>query len=185
MKTYRVTATDKTTILYEGLFPSFKDCLEAAIKQNTELNHADLSFKNLTNAEMDNACLPFANFTGANLTGANLSEAKLFAANFSYTSLFNTCFAYSDMQHCRFDFASFGATDFTQSDISYSYFAGQSCFYQDFMRVQAMEECVFGTHDGRVLKCAEPPLVVLGVMPKPMVFTGDKITYPRARNSIG
>lgn len=184
MKTYRVTSIDKTDILFEGVFPSFKDCVETAARQKVNLSRADLSYKNLTNAELDNACLTYANFTGSNLTGANLSETQLFAANFSYASLFNTCFANSDLQHCRFDYASFGATDFSYGDISFSYFAGKSCFHQDFMHTEAMERCVFKTLDGNVLEFSEPPIVVLGLSANPMVFTSSKSSCIGERDRV-
>ena len=177
MKSFKITSTNKTNILFESVFPSFKDCLETAVEKGIDLSHADLSNKNLTNANLDDAVLEFADLSGSNLTGANLSEANLYASNFSYASLYNTCFAYSDMQHCRFDFASFGATDFTNSNLSFSYFAGLSCFYQDYMHVKSMENCVFGTHEGEMFECSEPPVVLLGAYCRPMIFTNEKENF--------
>lgn len=172
METYRVTSTQfgEPHILFEGVFTSFKDCIETAVSQNIDLSHADLSFKNLTNIELDDGFLTCANFSGSNLTGANLSEANLFATNFSYTSLFNTYFTHSDLRHSRFDYASFGATDFSHCNISDAYFTGESCFHQDFMNVQSMERCIFGTREGEILQCSEPPVVILGLRRHPIAL---------------
>ncbi len=183
MKPFKVISTNKSDILFEGVYASFKDCLENAVEHKIDLSHADLTNKNLTNVNLDDAVLPFADFSSSNLTGANLSEAKLYAANFSYSSLYNTCFAYSDMKHCRFDYASFGGTDFTQCDISYSYFSGQSCFTENFMNVKEMKGCIFGTNDGKVLECSEPPFVVLGLKHSPIVIS-NKVEFNRDSETL-
>lgn len=183
MKQYIVIPShaEKQKILFEGVFSSFVDCVETAVCQNVDLRYADLSYKNLTNGELDNGCFAYARFKGANLTGANLSEANCFGADFSCASLFNTCFAQSDLRHSRFDYASFGATDFSRCDISDAFFSGSSCFHQDFMHVKTMDRCVFGTHENELLFCSEPPIVVLGLKTHPIAFKSSDLPIQKLR----
>ncbi len=69
------------TILYSAECESIKECLEKAIKEETNLSDANLSDANLMGANLLGANLRDANLTGANLTGANLMGANLRDAN--------------------------------------------------------------------------------------------------------
>ncbi|MCB1533014.1 MAG: pentapeptide repeat-containing protein [Alphaproteobacteria bacterium] len=175
MSLYNIQSTRKSTPLFEGEFASFQDCLEAAVQENRNLEYADLRLKNLRGINLDDARLTHADLSGANLTGANLSEARLLGANFTNAALFDACFAYSDLQHCIFEYSHFGGTDITGSNISFSHFAGISCYSLDFINASSMRGCTFKNAQGHTLKTSEPPVVILGLKHSPIVFTHEKI----------
>jgi len=157
-------------ILYEGLYDSFKACLESAVRQRIALNHADLRSRNLSNAELDDAILPNADFTASNLTGANLSESCLDSSIFRNCALYNVCFAYSSLRDCDFAGASFGGTDISACDISGSVFTTLSCFSLSFVNVRSMRQCRFINPDGTHCAMSKPPVVIQGFEHSPIVF---------------
>jgi len=175
MKHYQIRSRDKHTVLFEGFFENFKTCLETAVAGKAILNHADLSNRNLSNANLDDAIMPGADFSNANLTGANMSEAYFKDCRFSGAALYNTCFYDSNLTGCDFSDASFGATDIFGTIISHSRFSTLSCFSLDFQAVENMDGCVFKNRDGRICRMSRPPLVVKGLGRKPIIFMDDHV----------
>ncbi|MGQ0527767.1 MAG: pentapeptide repeat-containing protein [Alphaproteobacteria bacterium] len=173
MKTIGIYCSASKHALYEGLFCSYRACLESAVRNNINLEGADLRYKNLSNAALDGARIKGADFSGANLTGANISEACLSQSLFNGASFYNTCLADSDLAHCDFEDASFGATQIMGSDISYSSFSTLSCFTLDFDLVSAMQSCVFKNPNGTLSLMSRPPLVIKGHGAQPIVLLDD------------
>lgn len=69
------------TIITKSNVSSVKECVEIAIKENLNLNYANLKYANLKFADLDGANLKYANLKSANLKNANLEGAKLKRAN--------------------------------------------------------------------------------------------------------
>lgn len=157
-------------IIFEGAFKTFSECLERAVLDCVDLNDADLSYKNLSNVCLDDAKLVGANFTGSNLSGANLSEANLNQASFVNASLYNSCFAFSEMNDCRFEGASFGGEDIFASYISGSTFDGESFLGLDFRRVKAMDKCVYRLKGYALIEFSRPPIVIRGLKDFPITI---------------
>lgn len=131
--------TTDQKLLFSSNHTSLKETIEAAINDNTPLDHVDLKDQDLRNINMDGALLRYARFQNADLTGANMSEALLDGSNFSYAHMYNTCVAYSSLQYVDFLETEFGATDLSQSNISDSIFSGPSCHSLTFRHVRTMK----------------------------------------------
>jgi hypothetical protein len=178
---HQIRSVKTGDVIFEGRFRSFIACLEQTVREKINLRHADLRNKNLMNANLDDAQLTGADFNGANLTGANLSESMLENACFQNAVLYNTCFAYSNLRRCDFNGTSFGATDITGCDISFSRFSTLSCFTLDFMAAKNMMDCAFIFPCSTFSRMSRPPVVIKGLQASPIVFmdthikTGDSI----------
>ncbi len=174
MNNIKIHSYKDYSLLYEGTFENTNDCIENAVQNNVSLAYADLQYSNLSNINLDNAIMPYADFTGSNLSGANLSESMLNGALFKDAVLYNTCFAYSEIQACDFKGASFGATDITGANISFSEFSTLSCFSLDFSHVRAMKQCLFLNAHGQETRMSRPPVVVKGISKKPIIMMKDR-----------
>ena len=71
------------------------------------LSHADLSYADLRNANLSYADLSYADLRNANLSYANLSRADLSDADLSYADLKDANLRYADLSYADFDFSSF------------------------------------------------------------------------------
>ncbi|MGB0719373.1 MAG: pentapeptide repeat-containing protein [Bdellovibrionales bacterium] len=176
MKAYTIHSRNTGKTLYQGIFKSFKSCLEQAVADNVTLIGADLRHRNLTNADLDGAKLPQVDFTGTNLTGANLSEAYLKNADVSQTALYNTCLAYSNLCDCDFTSASFGATDITGCILTGSRFSSLSFVTLNFSAAKAMDNCAFIDRNDVVHSMSQPPIVLTGLSDTPMIIS-DHYTH--------
>ncbi len=161
--------------LFEGHYPTFINCLETAISQETDLSFIDLKHQNLTNANLDNAHMPNADFSGANLTGTNLSESHLQSAIYFDTTLYNTCLSYSDLKYSNFRGASFGATMIEGCTIKGSIFSTLSCFDLDFPNAHDMHGCTFESIDGILHDMSCHPIIVKGLLNKPIIIMDHTI----------
>ena len=166
--------TDNSEI-FSGYYKSFTDCLEDAVKKQTDLTYINLKNQNLSNANLDGADMAGALLSGTNLTGANLSESNLSEAIFYNCSLYNTCFCYSNLQGCNFSGASFGATLIEGADIQNSIFSTSSCFDLDFCLTENMDGCLFSTIDGAMHKMSNYPIVLKGLMNKHIIVLDNAI----------
>lgn len=175
MSNFTITSHKDNSLLFQGNFNSFPDCLEEAITQNTDLRHADLHSKNLSNSNLDDAKLHGADFTGSNLSGTNLSESDLSQCNFSNATLFNTCLAYSNLQDSQFEGAQFGATDITGANLSCCIFSGLSCFTLNFIEAREMEGCSYKDTNKGILPMNKPPIVIMGLHSTPIACLDDTI----------
>ena len=162
--------------LFEGDYESYVDCLEDAVTNNINLQEIDLSNKNLSNANLDNAKMQNANFNNSNLTGANLSESNLQSASFNNTTLYNTCLSYSNLKKANFMNANFGATLINGSNIEKAMFSTLSCFDLDFRSVEKMKGCKFECYDGLMHAMSHHPIVLKGILNKPIVVLDQTIT---------
>lgn len=160
--------------IYSGRFKSFKDCLEAAIREEINLSGADLAHKNLSHANLDDGMLNGAGFSGSNLIGANLSEAALDNADFTDCSLESACLAFSALRHCNFTGARFGGTYIAGALIDGARFSGLSCLHLDFIDTGSMADCLYTDEDNRTATFSAPPLLLHG-LPKSIAVIGDMV----------
>jgi len=175
MNNYKLTSIKTGETLFAGFFKNFKSCLEEAVSRKITLHHINLKNKNLTNANLDDAILSCANFQGANLSGANISECYCKGANFKDTSLYNTCFAYSNLSQSDFTGAQFGATDMSGAIIDRAKFSTLSAFSIDFANTKQMHECTFTAQDGNISTLSNPPIVITGLRPSPIIMLDNDI----------
>ncbi len=169
-----ILSTKNNTLLFEGMFKSFQDCLESAIHENIDLSHANLRHKNLQNANCDDGVLNHADFTGSNLSGANFSEAQLSGAIFNHTDLYNSCLAYADLSHAIFKDANFGATDITHTNLTHAIFSGLSSFTLNFRLARDIRGCTYEAPDGTSCPFSQPPLTISGQQ-KPCIILDQHI----------
>ncbi len=166
--------TDNSEI-FSGYYKSFTDCIEDAVKKQTNLTYINLKNQNLTNANLDGAEMAGALLSGANLTGANLSESNLSNAILYNCALYNTCLCYSNLQGCNFSGASFGATLIEGADIQNSIFSTLSCFDLEFRLTENMTGCLFTTIDGAMHKMSNYPIVLKGLINKHIIVLDNAI----------
>ena len=76
-------------IIFTSTKTTYKEAVEEAIKSKANLSWADLSKANLSKANLSWADLSKANLSGANLSWADLSGANLSGANLSDANLSN------------------------------------------------------------------------------------------------
>ncbi len=170
MKMQKIKSHRGNAVLFQGMFGSFRECLEQAVSERADLSGADFKNRNLSNACLDDGLFSGADFSGANLAGANLSETILTYASFENCDLYNACFAYADLRNCNFNGASFGATDITGADISGAKFSALSCFSLDFAHASAMQNCRYSGTDESQFTFSHPPVVVRGLGPRLLVI---------------
>lgn len=175
MKYFTIQSTQSREILFEGLFPDFKHCIEDAVTQRISLAYANLRGQNLTNANLDDAILPHADLSNANLTGANLSESYLKQAHFDGAVLYNTCLSYSNISACSFRGTSFGATDIVGCLMDGSQFSTLSCFLLNFATARQMRNCIFISRDGSISEISHPPIVINGFGTTPIIVTDKDV----------
>jgi len=175
MTYYALRSSRNNDLLFEGRFLSFVACLEQAVRDRISLPHLDLSRKNLSNANLDDAILPDADFTQTNLSGVNLSESTLKGARFHGAALYNACLADSNLTGCDFQSASFGGTDIHNTILSQARFSTLSCFSLDFTRTRHMGGCLFVNSDGSVSKMSRPPLVIKGLGHDPVIVLDEEV----------
>lgn len=162
MELYRISSVRTRSLLFEGRYSSFGRCLEAALAKGIDLRNADLRRKNLSCANLDDACLEGADFRDANLTGVNLTEARLNRCDFSGALLFDACFGYSELRECLFRRTRFGGTDFAGADLSGSVFSGREALFVDFAGISSMEGVLYESEDGQTCGMSWPPMVLSG-----------------------
>jgi hypothetical protein len=86
MPKYQILNLMNRDVIFEGSFPTFKACIEAAVNIGTnlrgaDLRDADLHGANLYDADLYDADLHGANLYDADLYGANLRGANLYGAD--------------------------------------------------------------------------------------------------------
>jgi len=150
-------------VLFAGFYKSVKDCVEAAVLQNINLNHADLSFINLAQANLDDAQMIDVDFTNTNLNGANLSEGQFDGSDFTNADVSFACFAMSSLCNANFTNASFGSTDVQDAIITGCQFSCPSVFTTQFHRAEIFENCLY-MHDSKgAMTLSKPPISVVGL----------------------
>ena len=113
--------TDK--IIYETEAKNFKEAVEKAVRELSNLSNADFSEKDLSNTNLRSACFQNASFfktnlTRANLSNANLQDANLQKANLSNARLSNTNLLGANIIGSKFS-ALFFKTKATREQIKY------------------------------------------------------------------
>lgn len=167
---YNLKTHNCNTILHEGYFSNFVECLEDAVRKNINLKNIDLRGKNLSNANIDGARMQNALFDNANLTGANMSECNISNSNFQNCAIYNTCFSYSDINRCDFSGASFGASLIEGCNIEDCIFSTMSCFDLDFTLTQSMQGCYYREPNGDQHSMFQPPMILKGFFSTPIVI---------------
>lgn len=172
MRQHSIISTRNQAVLFQGIFSSFKDCLEQAVLEKTNLDYADLRQKNLTNANLDGAQLRFCTLQQANLTGTNLSETNLEGANFQNASLFNTCLADSILSHCDFRYAFYGATDVSESYMTHAHFTPERLSNINLKAAKNITPCYL--HIDKTTKTlTSAPFILLGLSTQDVVMNED------------
>ena len=170
LKTYHTNQT-----LFSGQFHNFTECLEQAIKDNINLNHADLRSQNLSNANIDGALMNHAVFDGSNLTGANMSECTIKHSTFKNCSVYNTCLAYSNLQGTDFSGCSFGGTLVEGSNLRDCLFSTLSCFDLEFAITSAMQGCKFIDIKEQKHEMSSPPIILKGFITSPIIILDNTV----------
>lgn len=175
MQHHQLRSIQTGKILFEAHAATLKDCAEQAVNAGIDLSFADFRRADLSCATLDGGRFDGADFTEANLSGANLSEARLQSAHFKNTALYNACLCLSDLSGCDFQGAGFGATDIHGALLSRAVFSTLSCFTLDFFGADNMEGCAFIDAHGLTTSFSQPPVVVNGLGPSPLIFMGGTI----------
>lgn len=127
-------------ILYSGLFADIKECVEYAVRKGIDLSDVDLSYTNLGNANLDDGIFK------------------------------NACLCCSSIKNVNFDEASFGATDVTNSILTYCRFSTFSVFSLSFRDTKDITGCVFKSVGTNALPISKVPIVIKG-LDYPVIFT--------------
>ena len=80
---------------------------------NADLSYANLSYADLTSANLTNVNLSYADLTSANLTSANLNYATL-----ASTNLTNVNLSYADLTNADLNYANLLNADLTYADLT-------------------------------------------------------------------
>ena len=92
-----------------------KDCLLEAIEAKADLSYADLSYANLRSADLSYANLRSADLSYADLSYANLSSADLSYADLSYANL-----SYANLSSANLSSADLSSANLISADLSYA-----------------------------------------------------------------
>lgn len=150
------------TILFEGHFNNDKDCLEAAIQENVNLDYADLSSKNLSQANLDGLQISHGDFHGSNLQGCNISEASIRHCRFDNANMISSCLAESDIQSSYFHHTEFGANITTDLNLESCRFSGLSFANMRLSPARRIKNCGYQTNDNTILLFSKTPIVIEG-----------------------
>lgn len=154
-------------IIFEGIFPSLRHCLEAAVTDHVCLASANLAGRDLSNATLDGADLHGACLDGANLWGANVCEANMTGVSAVGSDFTLACLCESRLVQVNFRDAVFGGTLVTDALIEACLFSCPSVFSLPFNKAR-LGHNIF-EHEGRPLPFATTPVVVTG-LPQRIVF---------------
>ena len=162
------------TILFKGKFNSIADCLEAAVTDNVTLTGLDISFINLTNANLDNATFINCNFRNTNLCGANLSECRIIESDFTNALLCNTCICETELIKNDFTMTLFGATDIAGSTLENCKFSTNSSLDLNFSEARHIQNCIFECPEKTQAVFNHAPIVIKGLFKKNIaIFDGN------------
>jgi len=101
------------SVLFEGDFSCLADAVSAAVKSG-----ANLSWANLSRADLGGANLSGANLSRADLSGANLSRANLSWANLSRADLSGANLSWADLSWANLSWANLSRADLSGADLS-------------------------------------------------------------------
>ena len=169
------------TVIFEGDYNSFKECLEDAVHKNIDLSYADLSLKNLTAANIDSAQLLGAKFDFSNLCNINLSEANLRQISFKGTSLLGACFADSDLSESDFTDASFGACLMDNAIMDKCMFNTLSAFELPWMNVKSHHNAIFKTIYGIEIDMSTSRVTIKGLLPAQLTIIANTLLLGHKR----
>lgn len=157
-------------ILFSGAFKSMKQCLEAAVNNNTDLSYADLRHARLRGANLDGARLNFAALNGADCTGANLSEACLQGANFSLADLSIACLCDADMRDTNMCGTTMAGALVHGANITGARFGSPCALLLPFTDMQMGQNTYHDAASGTLCGFNRPPLVILSFPHRLVVF---------------
>ena len=112
----------KGNIIFSLGCASLKICVEAAVKSNADLCHADLRDANLRGADLRDADLRGADLCHANLRGADLRDADLRGADLRDADFRGADLRGTDFRDADFRGANLRGTDFRGADLWISHF---------------------------------------------------------------
>ena len=115
MRKYQINFLDpdKKPLIIEA--ESFKEAVEKAVEEKTDLRSANLEEANLGGANLSYANLEEANLKGANLKGANLSYANL-----SYANLRSANLSGAELKYANLSGANLKGVDLSGANLDYS-----------------------------------------------------------------
>ena len=177
MKLIALTNTLTGKIIFEGHFNSLTECLETAVTENIALTGLDMSFKNLSNANLDNATISGCIFKNTNLCGANLSESKIVESDFTNALLCNTCICETDLEKNDFSMALFGGTDIAGSRLSDCKFSTLSSLDLNYYDASVITNCIFECPDKTQAVFNHAPIIVKGLFKKTLAVFDEKIKF--------
>jgi uncharacterized protein YjbI with pentapeptide repeats len=101
---------------------TMKDTVEEYIKKELESgkSSADLSYANLSSADLSSANLSYANLSYADLSSADLSSADLSYANLSSADLSSADLSSADLSSANLSYADLSSADLSSANLSYA-----------------------------------------------------------------
>lgn len=106
---------DNINLSYADL--SGADLSEVSLR-NSNLSRANLTNANLSYADLSNAILSGANFTGANLEGANLSYSFAYESNFKNAKMSNAVLHYANLARSSFKWTNLDFSNLTGANLT-------------------------------------------------------------------
>lgn len=162
-------------IIFEGIYPTDKDLVEDAIRQNISLDYADLRYLNLSNANLDGLKLRNADFSFSNFSGSNLSESVVSYCSFTNCNLINSDFTSSEIIFCNFQNSDFGANNVKNASFIDCVFNTVSAFSISYCSLKTLKNNIFNTSQGTSLKFSETPIVVQGINCNPIIIINNTV----------
>lgn len=161
MLTIRLRRRDHTPV-FSGEYRTLCEAIEAALREQINLETVDLSYLDLREINLDGARLRGADFTGANLSGANLSEADLTHCCFDGASLYNACLAHSTLTGATFIGTQCGGTDVAGATLDDCTFAGVSTLTLNLHDALSLRGAAF-LNDRIACPMSQAPLTLQGL----------------------
>lgn len=162
------------TIIFEGLYPSFKACVEDAVSKNIALSHADLRDAHLSHANLDGGNFPYADFSGSLCQGINLSECDLTHTKFNDADLMQACLCESQLSHTAFQNTRLKDINISNSELYRVRFLDFSALDIDFATANRLDKCQYIDALGNIAIFSAPPIVLKGFS-KRFVFIDNQV----------
>ena len=85
---------------------SLKICVEAAVKEKSDLSYSNLRGSNLRDSNLRDSNLRDSDLSGSDLSGSNLSYSDLSYSNLSYSNLRGSDLSYSNLRGSNLSYSS-------------------------------------------------------------------------------
>ena len=108
------------SLLFEGDFSCLSDAVSVAVKKHTDLSYANLSSANLRSADLSYANLSSADLRSTDLSYADLRYANLSSANLSYADLRYANLSSANLSYADLSYANLSSANLRSADLSYA-----------------------------------------------------------------